>query len=141
MEDSFKKLLFGFILVSLFSTLILTAVVEEGAIYSKNTTEVVGGSLNIVQFNDSVNTIQETSDDLRQAFEKQSVWSAVAGVVVTGIFDIAKTMTLMIITPFTLVSNIMENVLHIPNIVTNVILGLLIMSIIFSVWSLIKVGN
>ena len=141
MEDSFKGLLFGFILVSLFGTLILVAIQEEGNLYGKDTTAITGGSLNLMGFNQTSQNIQSTSENLREKFEKQSVWSVVAGVVVSGIFDIAKTMTVMIITPFTLVSNILINVLHIPILVVNVILGLLILSIIFAVWSLIKIGN
>jgi len=141
MEDSFKGMLFGFILVSLFGTLILVAIQEEGNLYGKDTTAITGGSLNLMGFNQTSQNIQSTSENLREKFEKQSVWSVVAGVVVSGIFDIAKTMTVMIITPFTLVSNILINVLHIPILVVNVILGLLILSIIFAVWSLIKIGN
>jgi uncharacterized protein YqhQ len=92
-------------------------------------------------FNSTTNTIQSSSENMREKFEKQSVWSSLAGVVVSGIFDIAKTMVIMIITPFTLIGNILINVLHVPAIVTNVILGLIILSVIFGIWSLIKVGN
>lgn len=140
-EDTFKNILFGFILVTLFSVLILTSVNELGYLYSKDTTEVTGGALNIAGFNRSVSTVQSTSENLRERFEKQSIWSVVAGVVVTGIFDIGKTMILMIITPWVLIANVMTQVLHIPLIVTDTILGLVILSCIFGLWALIKVGN
>ena len=140
-EDSFKGILFGFILVSLFGTLILTAVQEEGNLYGKDTTVITGGSLNLAGFNQTTQNIQSTSENLREKFQKQSVWSAVAGVVVTGIFDVGKTMIDMIIAPFGLVSNILLNVLHIPHLVVSVILGLLILSLIFGLWALIKIGN
>lgn len=139
-EDSFKNLLFAFILFSLFGFLILFAVYDEGEIYGKNTT-LIEGTFNLGDFNDSISSIEDTSENLRENFEKQSIWSSVAGVVVTGIFGLAKSMVLMIMLPFSLLSGIMVNVLHIPIIVSSVILGLLILSIIFGIWSLIKIGN
>lgn len=140
-EDSFKTILFGFILVSLFGTLILTVVVEEANLYDKDYTEITGGELNLGLFNSTTQDIRESGENYREQFSKQNIFSNIAGVVVTGIFDIANSMISMIILPFTLVGNIMTNVLHVPDIVTNVILGLLVISIIFSIWSLVKVGN
>lgn len=139
-EDTFKKLVFGFVLTSLFAVLLLTAVTDTGYLYDKNTTEITG-SLNFAGFNDSVNNVQGTSENLRERFEKQSIWSTVAGVVVTGIFDIAKTMFAMILVPFVLIANVMENIFHIPSIVINVVMGLLVLSIIFAVWALVKQGS
>jgi len=140
-EGGFKKLIFGFILTSLFSLLILTSVVNFGQTYNKDTSQVAGGSLSIAGFNNSINEVQDTSENLRENFEKQSIWSSVAGVVVTGIFDIAKAMFLMIILPFTLIANVMIDVLHIPVFVINVMLGLLILTGIFGIWRLVKMGS
>ena len=140
-EDTFKNLLIGFMLVSLFVTLILTVVVQEGNEYGVDYTEITGGALDLESFNDTTASASETGDNYREQFSKQNVFSSVAGVVVTGIFDIANSMVSMIITPFTLISNVLTNILHVPTIVTNIIMGVLIMTLIFSLWSLIKVGN
>lgn len=141
MEDQFKNILFAFILMSLFGMLILSAVVSVGNTYGKNTTEVVGGSLSLDKFNNSITSIEQNAKDMKARFDKQSIWSAIAGVVVEGIFGIAKDMFLMILTPFGIIADIMSNVLSIPVYVTSVLLGLLILSIMFGIWRLLKIGD
>jgi len=136
----FKDLLFGFILTSLFAVMIIGAAVTQGTLYGRDTSEITGG-LNYASFNESIGTIGSTSQNMRESFEKQSIWSVVAGIVVTGIFDIAKSMILMVILPFTLIAGIMVNVFSIPPIVTSVIMGLLTLSIIFGIWKLLKIGE
>jgi hypothetical protein len=141
MEDGFKNILFAFVLIALFGMLIVTSVVTVGNTYWKNTSEVVGGSLALDKFNNSISSIETNAKAMQSAFESQSIWSAIAGVVVNGIFGIAKDMVLMILTPFGIISGIASNVLQIPVYVTSVILGLLIFGIIFAVWQLLKIGN
>jgi len=141
MEDSFKTTLFAFILMSLFGMLILTAVVNVGNDYEMDTSEVVGGSLSLDKFNDSISSIEENSQDLKERFDKGSIWSAVAGVVVEGIFGIAKDMVTMILLPFDVLADILLDVFQVPIYVTSVILGLLILGIIFAIWRLLKIGD
>lgn len=107
----------------------------------KDMTGVTGDALDIERFNSSLNTLQSTSENLRERFEKQSIWSNIAGIVVTGIFGIAIAIGSLIILPFVLISNILIHILHIPTIVVSVINGLLILSIIFGIWRLIKAGD
>jgi hypothetical protein len=140
-EDSFKTTLFAFILISLFGMLILTAVVSVGNNYDKDTSEVVGGSLSMDKFNDSISSIEDNAQALKERFDKGSIWSAIAGVVVEGIFGIAKDMVTMILMPFDIISDILIDTLHIPAFVVSVLLGLLILGIIFGIWRLLKVGD
>lgn len=140
-EDTFKNMLFAFIFMSLFGMLILSAVVTIGGNYDKNTTEVVGGSLSLNKFNNSIKNIEQDAKDLKTSFDKGSVWSALAGVVVEGVFGIAKDMVTMILLPFDIISDIMLDVLGVPSYVTSVLLGILIMSLIFAIWRLIKIGD
>lgn len=141
MEDNFKNMLFAFILVSLFGMLILTAVVNVADNYDKDTTEVVGGSLSLNKFNQSITDVEQNAKDLKTSFDKGSIWSAIAGVVVEGIFGIAKNMVTMILMPFDIVIDIMIDIFGVPAWVTSVLLGLVIMAIIFGVWRLIKIGD
>lgn len=143
MNDSFKSILFAFITITLGATLLLFAINNQASLYDKDTSEVTAGALDFNQFNNSITSVSTDAQLLRQKFESQSIFSplTVAGVVVTGIFDIAKTMVVMIITPFTLLAGISTNILHIPAFVTNVLLGLIIMAIIFGIWRLVRVGT
>jgi hypothetical protein len=136
----FKTILFTFVLMGLFGTLIITAVVEQGNLYSKNLTEVSQGALDLNQFNGSISTIQSQADDLRESFQKQNIFVSLGNLVISGFFNIVVAMINMILTPFTLIAGIMTNIFYVPAFVTNVILGLLIFSIIFSIFRILKIG-
>lgn len=140
-EDTFKNILFAFILFALFGFLILTAVVQMGTDYGKNVTEVTGGALNINAYNSSISNINKTAQNFQERFTKQSVWSALAGVVVEGFFNIANDLFKIIFLPFNLLQNVMLDVFHIPAIVTSVIWALIILSVMFGIWRLIRVGD
>jgi len=121
--------------------LILTATVNVADTYDKDTSEVVGGSLSLTKFNNSISNIEESSKSLRASFGSGSIWSALAGVVVEGIFGIALDMVAMILAPFDIIADIMIDLFGVPAWVTSVILGVLIMSLIFSIWRLIRIGD
>jgi len=140
-EGSFKNLLYGLILVSLFGMLILTAVVQTGSDYGKDTSEIVGGSLSLDKFNKSIYGIETDAQQMKVKFSSGSVWSALAGVVVEGIFGIAKDMFTLLILPFQLVQDIMIDILGVPSFVTNIILAIFIFSIIFGIWRILKIGE
>jgi len=141
MEDYFKNLLFASILVSLFGMLLLTAVVDVGDTYDKDTSEVVGGSLSMDKFNASISDLESEALSLQSRFEKGNIFSIVAGIVVEGVFGIGLTMMGLITTPFALVSNIMIDIFHVPAWVTTVLLAMLIMAGIFGIWRLIRIGD
>lgn len=140
-EDSFKNLVIGFIVFALFGMLILTAVIEVGTNYDKDLDEFSGGSLSLTKFNNSISNLTTNTNALRVRFEKQSVWSAIAGVVVDGIFGIGKDMVGIILLPFSVLSNILEDIFKVPSWVTAVINAILILVIMFSIWRLIKIGD
>jgi len=140
-EDKFKNILFGLVLTSLFGMLILTAVINVGTDYGMNTSTVVGGSLSLDKFNESISDVESNAQAMNERFSKQSIWSAVAGVVVEGIFGIAVDIFKMMLLPFGLVQDIMINVFGIPTFVTSVFMALFIYTIMFGVWRLLKIGD
>jgi len=140
-EDQLKALLFGFIVITLFATLLITVVNDQGVLYEKDTTQITGGSLGISGFNNSIQNFSSTAESLKSRFENQNIFVALGDVVISGLFDIAVDMAKMIITPFDLISRVLTNILGVPSFVTNVIMGLLVLSIIFAIWRLIKVGD
>jgi hypothetical protein len=140
-EDGFKNTVFALIFMSLFGMLILSAVVTVGNDYDMNTSDVFGGSLSLDKFNSSISDIEDSAKNLKEDFDKGSVWSAIAGVVVEGVFGIGKRMFLLLLTPFDIVSDILLDQFGVPAYVTSVILGLFIISAIFSIWRLLKIGD
>jgi hypothetical protein len=141
MEDGFKNLLYGFIFFILFAVLLITAVNEQGSLYSKDVSEVTGGSMNVTAFNNSITTTTTNVEGYRETFSKGNIFVALGDVIFTGIFEIAQSMVAIVLTPFTLLSGIMLNVLHIPKFVTDVIMAMIGLAIIFGIWRLIKIGD
>lgn len=132
----FKHLLFTLIMFALIATLFITGVQYQAASYNKDTSGILGGALSLEPFNDSIASIESTAQTMRTTFEEQSFWSALAGVAVTGLFDLAKTMINLILTPFELLGGLLT-MLGVPKIVISVILGIMIMAIIFGIWEVI----
>jgi nitrate reductase NapE component len=132
-------ILSAFVLIALFSVLIIYSVIDVGTRYGKDTTEFVGG-YNLTGFNNSITTIQTKAETMQNTFLTQGIW-ALATVVISGIFGFAGDMINIIVTPFLMVSFIMSNKLGVPAFVTSVILGLLVLAMIFAIWRLIKIGD
>jgi hypothetical protein len=140
-EGGFKNLLFGFVFFLLFSIILITIVNTQGAIYGKDVSEVTGGVLNVNTFNESIINVTTSVSEFRESFSKGNIFVALGDVIFTGIFEIAQSMVAIIVTPFTLLSGIMINILGVPIWITDTILALIGLTIIFAIWRLIKVGD
>lgn len=140
-EDNFKNLIYAFIFFLLFAVLIITVVNEQGAVYGKDVSQVTGGSLNVDQFNNSMSDISNNVERYRQRFFEGNIFVALGDVIFTGVFEIGRDMVDIILTPFALMSGIMVNTLKIPKFVTDIIMALIGLAIIFGVWRLIKIGD
>lgn len=140
-EDSFKNMLFGFVFFLFFSILLITVVNEEGALYSKDVSEVTGGSLNINSFNSTIIDISNNVKGYRETFEKQNIFVALGDVLFNGIWDVAKSMVAVVTIPFSLLAGIMNNILKVPVWITDIILALIGLALIFAIWRLIKIGD
>lgn len=140
-EDTLKNIVFTMVIVSLFGMLILSSVVLVGNDYGMDMSSVVGGATSLDKFNSSIASIEQESKDLKTQFSKGTIWSTVAGVVVDGMFGIGDDMVSMLVAPFDIVSDLLMDMFGVPAYVTSVILGLFIISIIFAIWRLIKIGD
>lgn len=139
--DEFKGLIFGFILLTLFSFLAITFVVDVSENNGKDTSELSEGAFSLEPYEEFLGDVDSRSDTFRERFESGNIFSIIVGVVAEGIFSVGKDMVVLITTPFTLLAQILTNVLGVPSIVTSVILGVIILSIIFGLWRLIKIGD
>lgn len=139
--DQFKGLIVGFVLFTLFTFLIITFVTNVAQENGLDTTEFEEGAFSLDPYENVLDSVESDAETFRERFERGSIFSVVAGIVVTGIFGIAIDMIVLVISPFTLLGQVMTNVLGIPIIVTSVVLGIIILSIIFGIWSVIKKGD
>lgn len=136
--DTFKTTLFGLVLFVLFTSLILTVAIDFGAEHGKSASEIGGGSLNLSVFQDSASSVEDSASAYRSRFESGDVDNVDDP---SGLFSVVTDMISMITTPFHLLSQVLSNLLHVPTLVTNVILGLLSISLILAIWSLLRKGD
>lgn len=140
---SFQKILISFIFISLFTVLLVTWAINLGEEYGDNygqNPEYVTQILGVEDIYSNVQETQQTAETWRESFQKQNIFSAIAGIVATGVFDLANFMVQAILTPFKLFGNVMTNVLGFPPFMVSILTGVLIIAIIFGIWRLIKIG-
>ena len=137
-EDNFKNTLIALVLFVVFAWLILTVAVDFGAEYGRDSQEIGDGSLDIVSFQSVASEVEGDAQGYSTRFESGTVDDIDDA---SGIFSIATDMISMITAPFSLLSQIMTNIFHVPSLVINVFLGLLAVGLILAIWRLLRAGS
>ena len=106
--------------------------------YGRNANEIGEGSLNIVNFEEEAQDIERSAQSYRTRFESGKVDDIDDA---SGIFSIATDLINMITTPFKLLSQILTNILGVPSLIINIILGLLAIALILGIWRLLRAGS
>lgn len=141
-EQGFKGIFVGLIIFVLFSWLILSIVVNVGDQYNRDTSNIANGSLDVEDYQKEAESIGGKASDYRERFSETGGDLGFGDEEdKSGMFSIVSDIGDMIVTPFTLLSKIMKNVLNFPALVINVLLGLLAIILLLSVWKLIRVGK
>jgi len=137
-EDNFKTTIIALVLFVVFTWLILSVAIDFGAEYGRSADEIGDGSLNVVDFQSTASSVEGNASSYRSRFESGDVDDIDDA---SGIFSIATDMINMITSPFRLLSQILQNLLHVPALVINVVLGLLSISLILAIWSVLRKGS
>jgi len=137
-SDTFKTLLFGLILFVGFTYLLITVAVDFGAEYGVNSSSIGDGALDGTAYETTVQNVSNTAEGYRTSFESGDVDDVDDP---SGIFSIATNMISLIVTPFTLLSQVLTNILHIPTFIINIVLGLLSIALIFGIWRVLRTGD
>lgn len=144
-ESNFPKLLKSFIIITLFAFAILGAVIGLAGNYNKDTTEI-NQEIGLSSINATLETAQETASGWQNTFEdigQGNIFSDILdilGLLSVGMFNLAKSMATFIFAPFQIFGTMLHNVLGFPTIVVNIINILIILGIVFGIWSLVKRG-
>jgi len=144
-EESFKGIVIGFILISLFIFAILTFAITVANDYDYDDDEITGGTVNLNEVESFLESVESSSETRRQQFEEKGTFYISGSDVLLGIWNVAKGLWTMITTPFSIIAQITNNILFkgtsFGTLVTSVMLGILILVIIFSVWRIWKTGT
>jgi len=145
-EHSLPTLLKTFIVITLFSFLLLAIVVKFSANYEMDTT-VINERIGLTTINSTLVTTEETAQIWQESFihfgETTNIFAKIfdiVGFVGIGVFKLGNNMVNFITLPFEIFSNILVNVIGIPSVVLSIINVMIILTIIFGIWSLIKRG-
>lgn len=145
MASDFPKLLTSFIVITLFAFILLAIITIFAGNYGTDTT-VIDERIGLQSINNTLGTAQETASGWQETFEhigEGNIFSDILdilGLLSVGMFNLARSMATFIFIPFSIFSNIVVNVLGIPSIIMNIVNVLIILTIVFGVWSLVKRG-
>lgn len=137
-SDNFKNTVFGLVLFIGFAWLILSVAVGFGNEYGRSADEIGNGSLNLVDFQSVANSVEGNASSFRQGFEDGTVDDIDDP---SGMFGTAKKIISLITAPFTLISQIMANILGVPTLIIDIVLGLLAIGLILGIWSVLRSGS
>jgi len=144
-DANFPKILNAFIVITLFSLLLLGFLGGLGSNYGKDATDI-NDRIGSTKINQTLESAQSTAEGWQNRFTgigEGNIFSDlldVVGLLSVGMFNLVTGMIDFLIIPFEVISNILNNVLGVPPIVTNIINVLIILGTLFGIWSLIKRG-
>lgn len=137
-QDSFKGIVFGMILFATFATLFLGWAIDLGADYGKSSDEISGGAFDTTAVDTMLGSINDNAQTEKTKFESGEMTNVDNAV---GVFSVMNSISSFLFTPWTLLSGILTNVLHVPVLFVNVILSLIILTIVFGIWRLVRAGD
>jgi hypothetical protein len=137
-SDTFKKIFIGLVLITLFSFLMINFAIDMSSEYDISDEELTEGAIGASEYNTYLSDFEEDTEDLRESFEDGAVVDVDT---VIGVSAVLGNFVKMMFTPFNLLAQIAENVLHVPPTFTLVLLGILIFSIVLAIWSIIRKGD
>jgi len=137
-DDGFKNTIVALTLFVAFSWLMISVAIDFGAEYGVDANEIGGGALKLDEFQASAGAVEGNASAFRTSFESGDVDDIDDA---SGMFGTAKKFITMITTPFTLLGSVLTNILGVPALIINVILGLLGIGLILGIWRVLRTGS
>ena len=140
-EGEHKGLIISALLMGLFMVLTVTIVYEMGQNYSidgDKFDQATAGAFDKEEYEAELLANDESASDYRERFESGNVDDVDDP---SGIFTILGDLVSMVTTPFRILFEIGTNVLKIPTVVVTTIMAIILASIIFGIWRVIRAGS
>lgn len=140
-DDGFKDYIIKFLLAGLFIVCLFSFGVSFTVDQGKSSDIINDNNLNIGDLERQINETSEDAEAWGEAFRSDNVFVQLGAVIMFSIWGVMKLMWSSIITLFTLILDSASTVLGVPPIVLGVILAILIISLIFAGWRVVKRGD
>ena len=137
----FKPILFGIIMITLFSFLLISFVVGGASRYERDTTELESRGINFSQFNKTLQGVQETSESWKTTYSGQKEVGEEGGLIYETIKSILTSMWAITVVPIVTIVMMMDRVLGIPSAVTGVIIFVVVVSLLLAAWKVLRQGR
>lgn len=141
MDESFKGIIIKFLLASLFIVCIFSFATRFTTDQGKSSTLIDDGNLNLDALEEEINETSESAEAWGEAFRNDNVFVALGAVIMFSIWGVGKLIWTSVINLFTLILDSASTVLGVPPMVLGVLTSILIISLIFALWRVIKRGD
>lgn len=137
-SDAVKNMFIASIVIILVSYLMISFALNIGNSYSRN---IDDSELNFTGMQLELETLNESTQSWREAFTEQNTVVSSFGLVFKGIFDLVNVIYKAILAPMRLLGYLLSNVLLIPNVVLDTLTLIIIVTLIFGTWRLLRAGD
>lgn len=139
MEDM-KDFLISSIMVSVVVLCLLTFGISFGSNYNKSQADMITSDYNLVPLQEQLNKTQNDAESWQRLFKSDNLFVVVGGIILKSIWGITVGVWTSITSFVVIYIGLVSGILGIPSVVTGAILSILIISLIFLGWRLIKIG-
>lgn len=139
MED-LRGYIINSLMVGLIIVLVVTFSIKLGGRYDKNANDMTGAYIDSSALENQINRTANDALTWQKVFQSDNMLVVLGGLVIYSIWGIVKLIFTTVVTFFQLFINLFTFI-GIPPIVSGTILAILIISLIFMGWRLVKQGQ
>lgn len=140
-DDGFKDYIIKLLLAGLFITSLVTFGVSFTMDQGKSADVIDDGHLSLDELEQEINDTSDDAEAWAEAFRSDSVFVQLGAVIMFSIWGVMKLIWTSVVSLFTLILDSASTVLGVPPIVLGVLTAILLVSLIFAGWRVIKRGD
>ena len=137
----FKEYPINFLLAGLFIVALMSFGVSMYSNYGQDASDITGGQIDLVRLQEQVNKTSTDTESWGEAFRSDNPFVALGSIILFSVWGVSRLMWNSVIALWSLISDLGSGILGIPQEVTGVILAIIIISMIFAIWRVIKAGE
>lgn len=140
---AFKDYLIAIVLVGIFTVALISGIYQGQIENNANTTIGQDPRVNTIwtELNSSVNDANDAANSTRGAFESDNPNFASGFFLLGSLFSAVKTFTGLFVNSFDLIFSFLTQTLGIPSVVVGAFTAILLITLVFLGWRLLKVGE
>lgn len=138
--NELKDYIISFTLVGLMVSCMFIFIISLGSSYDKTSVDLLGESSGFVNLEQKVNQSINESKQWENLLKSDKLLANAAGLVLFSIYGIGNLIYDSTIGFAVLIIDLANNILHVPSMVTGVIMVIIIVLLIFATWKMLKQG-